>query len=278
MSRHLISNQLRVSAMITDAPLRRLCASLTALAAGFALQGAITGAHGQTIGDWAIHSMDRPQPPVVDPGPEQPPAPPPADAVVLFDGSEGLAQWQAEDGGEARWRVGDGYFEVVPDAGTLVTRDAFGDVQLHVEWTAPTEVVGDGQERGNSGVFLMGMYEVQVLDSYDNTTYPDGQAAAYYGSYPPLVNATRPPGEWQSYDIVFRAPDFDDDGSLLSSARLTVFHNGILVIDNVELPGPSSHESRPPYSAHEERLPLSLQDHGTPVRFRNIWLRELEES
>jgi hypothetical protein len=149
-------------------------------------------------------------------------------------------------------------------------------VQLHVEWAAPSPPSGDGQNRGNSGVFLMGRYEVQVLDSYRNTTYPDGQAAALYGQYPPLVNASRPPGEWQTYDIVFRRPRFDANGKLLSKARVTVFHNGVLVQDAVELTGPTAHHARPAYSAHPDRLPILLQDHGDPVRYRNIWLRNLE--
>jgi hypothetical protein len=164
----------------------------------------------------------------------------------------------------------------VRGAGTIATAEAFGDVQLHVEWAAPSPPSGDGQNRGNSGVFLMGRYEVQVLDSYRNTTYPDGQAAALYGQYPPLVNASRPPGEWQTYDIVFRRPRFDANGKLLSKARVTVFHNGVLVQDAVELTGPTAHHARPAYSAHPDRLPILLQDHGDPVRYRNIWLRNLE--
>jgi hypothetical protein len=246
-----------------------------ALVAGLAIHGAVSDAVAQEIGDWPVHSMDRPQPPAVDPGPAPPSAPAPSDAIVLFDGSD-LSQWRSQDGGEPQWRLGDGYFEVVPGTGSLVTRDSFGDVQLYVEWAAPVEIEGEGQGRGNSGVFLMGQYEVQVLDSYENPTYPDGQAGALYGAYPPLVNATRPPGEWQNYNIVFRAPRFDDGGELLQPAYVTVFHNGVLIIDNVELPGPTSHQSRPPYTAHEAELPLSLQDHGDLVRFRNIWIRELD--
>jgi hypothetical protein len=158
-----------------------------------------------------------------------------------------------------------------------VSARAFGDVQLHIEWATPSPARGSGQARGNSGVFLMGRYEVQVLDSYQNRTYPDGQAAAIYGQYPPLVNASRPPGEWQTYDIVFRRPRFDANGALVSPARMTVFHNGVLVQDDVELTGPSGHQSRPPYERHADRLPIRLQDHGDPVRFRYIWVRELPE-
>jgi hypothetical protein len=166
--------------------------------------------------------------------------------------------------------------EVVPGTGTLSTAQGFGDVQLHVEWMTPAPPKGTDQDRGNSGVFLMGLYEVQVLDSYGSVTYPDGQAGAVYGQYPPLVNASRAPGQWQAYDIVFHRPRFDGAGALASPATMTVFHNGVLVQDHVTLTGPTGHQVRPPYAAHPDRLPLSLQDHGHPVRYRNIWLRELE--
>lgn len=226
---------------------------------------------------WPIHDENRPQPPVVTPGAAPAvPAPPPSDAVVLFGGGD-LAQWEMEDGAPAKWVVRDGYFEAVAGTGTIRTRQGFGDVQLHLEWMAPDPPRGEGQDRGNSGVFLMGMYEVQVLDSYGNRTYPDGQAAALYGQYPPLVNASRPPGEWQQYDIVFRAPRFDASGAVTSPAHVTVLHNGVLVQDAVELTGPTGHHQRPPYAAHPARLPLGLQDHGHPVRFRNVWVRELKE-
>ena len=226
---------------------------------------------------WPVHDTTRPPPVVVTPGSASAtPLAPPSDAVVLFGGSD-LSAWEMEDGTPAKWAVRDGYFEVVSGTGTMRTRRGFGDVQLHIEWMAPAPPRGTGQDRGNSGVFLMGMYEVQVLDSYENRTYPDGQAAAIYGQYPPLVNASRPPGEWQSYDIAFRAPRFDASGTVTSPARITVLHNGVLVQDAVELTGPSGHHSRPPYQAHAGQLPLSLQDHGHPVRFRNVWVRELEE-
>jgi hypothetical protein len=202
--------------------------------------------------------------------------PAPADAIVLFDGT-GLAQWCGEDGGEAKWSVQDGAL-VCPGIGEdIFTRRTFGDVQLHVEWAAPAPPKGQGQGRGNSGVFLMGLYEVQILDSYQNETYADGQAASLYGQYPPLVNACRPPGEWQSYDIVFRRPRFEPDGTLASPARMTVFHNNVLVQDARELWGPTMWLQHFPYSLHPDRLPVSLQDHGNPVRFRNIWVRELNE-
>jgi Domain of Unknown Function (DUF1080) len=147
---------------------------------------------------------------------------------------------------------------------------------LHVEFAEPAPPKGESQERGNSGVFLMGLYEIQVLDSYENKTYADGQASAVYGQYPPLVNASRPPGQWQSYDIVFHGPRFDKEGKLMRAARATVLHDGVLVQDNVELSGPTAHGQRPPYKAHPEKLPLALQDHGDPVRYRNIWIRELK--
>ena len=225
---------------------------------------------------WPQHSMDRPRPPVVQPGPESAPVAPPKDAVVLFDGTN-LSQWRAEDSTTAKWTVQDGYVEVKPGTGMLVSARGFGDVQLHIEWATPAVVKGEGQERGNSGVFLMGIYELQVLDSYQNDTYPDGQAGAIYGENPPLVNATRPPGRWQAYDIVFRRPRFKADGSLDRPARMTVFLNGVLIQDNFELVGPTANKARPPYRAHADKLPLKLQDHGNPVRYRNIWIRELSQ-
>jgi 3-keto-disaccharide hydrolase len=223
----------------------------------------------------AQHARDCPAPPVVRVAPAGAPVPPPSDAVVLFDGRD-LSQWLARDGGPAKWAVRDGYMEVVPGAGAIHTAQGFGDVQLHVEWSAPNPPKGSDQDRGNSGVFLMERYEVQVLDSYGNATYPDGQAAAVYGQYPPLANASRAPGEWQSYDIVFHRPRFRADGTLLRPASLTVLHNGVLVQDGVALTGPTAHQRRPPYELHPDRLPLSLQDHEHPVRYRNLWLRELE--
>jgi hypothetical protein len=234
-----------------------------------------TGAAAQKM-EWPIHDESRPQPKVVDPGKAGPPVPPPADAVVLFDGKD-LSKWRTDkDGSPAKWTVESGYMQVADGTGTIRTADAFGDAQLHVEWASPAPPVGKGgQDQGNSGVFMMGQYEIQILDSHGNKTYPDGQAAAIYGQYPPLVNASRPPGEWQTYDIVFRAPRFDAAGKVLRPARVTVLHNGVLVQDNRELTGPTAHKARPPYSAHPDRLPIKLQDHSHPVRFRNIWIREL---
>ena len=229
----------------------------------------------QVSSQWPQHSMDRPRPPVVQPAPQAGQAPPPSDAIVLFDGKD-LAQWQAEDGSAAKWVVKDGFVEVKPGTGMLVSRRGFGDAQLHIEWATPTPPKGEGQERGNSGIFLMGIYELQVLDSYQNDTYADGQAGAIYGQSPPLVNATRPPGQWQTYDVVFHRPHFKADSSVERPARMTVFLNGVLIQDNFELSGPTAHQRRPPYSAHADKLPLKLQDHGNPVRYRNIWIRELQ--
>ena len=228
-------------------------------------------------GGFPMHSLTRPQPPVVRPGPAAAPVAPPSDAIVLFDGTS-LSQWRSTDSAKspARWKVENGYMEVVRGTGSIETVRGFGDAQLHVEWAAASPPRGEGQNRSNSGVFLMGRYEVQVLDSHGNTTYPDGQAGAIYGQFPPLVNASRPAGEWQTYDIVFRAPRFEG-ARLVRPARMTVFHNGILVQDDVTLLGPTSHQQRAPWEAHPSRLPISLQDHGDPVRFRNIWIRELPE-
>jgi hypothetical protein len=237
-------------------------------------------AYGQTdrqeVEKWKVHDPKRPMPPVVDPGPAGDPVPAPADAIILFDGKD-LSQWTDGKGQPARWKIENGYMKVVAKTGASRTKQNFGDCQLHIEWASPAVVKGEGQGRGNSGVFLMNIYEVQILDCYDNKTYADGMTAALYAQYPPMVNACRPPGEWQTYDIVFRRPRFDDNGQLISPARFTVFHNNILVHHDVELIGPTTHKARPPYKAHADRLPVSLQDHGNPIRFRNIWIRDLEK-
>ncbi len=215
-------------------------------------------------GKWRQHDGKRPQPRVVDPGTASTPAAgtAPSDAVVLFDGKD-LSAWQGGKG-EAKWKVADGYFEVVAKTGSITTKEKFGDAQIHLEWATPAEVKGNSQGRGNSGFFIVGHGEVQVLDSYQNPTYADGSAAAIYGQYPPLVNASRKPGEWQSYDVVYVAPRLDDQKKLTQPARLTVFHNGLLVHHNVEVPGQAI------------ECPLQLQDHGNPVRYRNIWVRRLK--
>jgi len=228
--------------------------------------------------NWLDHDRARPLPPVVTPAtPSTPgqPGRPPSDAVVLFDGKH-LSPWAGMDGGPTRWIVKDGYMECVRGSGYIRTLQNFGDCQLHIEWATPVPAKGEGQGRGNSGVFFgLDCYEVQVLDSYENKTYGDGSAGSVYGQYPPLVNACLPPGEWQTYDIVYTAPRFDVAGKLLSPAYLTVFHNGVLIQNRVELTGPTSWLERAPYKAHPVKLPISLQDHGNPVRYRNIWVREL---
>jgi hypothetical protein len=221
---------------------------------------------------WRQHDTTRPNPPVVTPAAT--PGGAPSDALALFDGRS-LAEFEGQDGGPASWTLENGYFQVKPGTGNIHTKQAFGDCQLHVEWASPNPPQGVDQMRGNSGVIIMGMYELQVLDSYHAKTYADGQAAAIYGQYPPLVNAARAPGVWQIYDIVFRRPRFDKSGRLVSRARETVFHNGVVVQDATPLTGPTAYHDRPPYYPLPERLPLVLQDHGTLVRYRNIWIRQL---
>jgi Domain of Unknown Function (DUF1080)/Domain of unknown function (DUF3471) len=228
--------------------------------------------------NWLAHDRDRPLPPVVTPGVpsiDDQVGKAPSDAVVLFDGKD-LSQWVSMDGSPTKWIMKDGYMECVRGSGYVRTLQNFGDCQLHIEWATPTPPHGEGQGRGNSGVFLgLDRYEVQVLDSFGSKTYADGSAGSIYGQYPPLVNASLAPGKWQVYDIVYTAPRFNDSDELRSPARLTVFHNGVLIQNNVELTGPTSWLERAPYQAHPEKQPLSLQDHGNPVRFRNIWVRQL---
>ncbi|HET9635722.1 MAG TPA: DUF1080 domain-containing protein [Gemmatimonadaceae bacterium] len=211
-------------------------------------------------------------PPVVTPGVTN--ADPPSDAIVLFSGKD-LSHWRTDNGGPAKWIVRDGYMEVNPGTGGIATVEKFGDVQLHIEWATPSVVKGEGQERGNSGVFLMERYEVQVLDSYQNETYYHGQAGAIYKQWPPLVNASRKPGEWQTYDIIFHAPRFDEMGKVVDRARFTVLHNGVLIQNNVEVYGLTYHDRAPVYIAHGPQESLALQDHGNPIRYRNIWIRRL---
>lgn len=212
-----------------------------------------------------------PEPAIVRPGDA---GQPPSDAVVLFEG-RGLAEWRGKEG-EPRWDASAEAITVTPGTGDLYTKRSFGDVQLHLEWRSPDEIVGEGQGRGNSGVFLMSRYEVQVLDSYENRTYSNGQAGSIYKQFIPLVNASRPPGKWQSYDIIFSAPKFRSDGTLERPATMTVLHNGVLIQNHVTLKGPTLYIGEPVYEAHPEKAPLMLQDHGNPVSFRNIWVRELE--
>ena len=212
-----------------------------------------------------------PEPRVVTTAPDKAPS----DAIVLFDGTS-LDQWVSGKDGSSptEWEVADGVLTVVRGKGEIRTKQEFSDYQLHVEWKSPTEIVGEGQGRGNSGIFMQGLYEVQVLDSYNNRTYSNGQAASLYKQRIPLVNATKPPGEWQTYDIVWTAPRFNADGILISKARVTILHNGVLVQNNVELDGPTEYIGIPKYKAHGPG-PIILQDHGNPVSFRNIWIRLL---
>lgn len=212
-----------------------------------------------------------PEPKIIDAGS---PGSAPSDAIALFDGKD-LTQWVGKDGGAAKWHVKDGVATVNPGTGSITTKQEFGDMQLHIEWATPAEVKGEGQGRGNSGVYLQNRYEVQILDSYNNKTYVNGQAGSVYKQHAPLVNAARKPGEWQSYDIIFRAPAFDEQGNVTKRARITVLHNGVLVQDHVEVLGTTSHDQAPKYEKHSAKQPFSLQDHGNPMRFRNIWVRPL---
>lgn len=235
-----------------------------ALAVGLVYAGLCLGT-GQLVGVEYLSGKVWKQPKIVDPGTS---STAPADAIVLFDGTD-MSAWK---GGE-KWVIADGAATV--KGGGVQTKQSFGDCQLHLEWASPVEVKGSGQGRGNSGVHLMGRYEVQILDSYDNTTYFDGQCASIYKQHPPLVNACRKPGEWQTYDIIFTAPRFNDDGTLKSPAYLTVLHNGVLVQNHFPLEGATAWHKPPEYLKHAEKEPISLQDHGNPVKFRNIWIREL---
>jgi len=229
---------------------------------------------------WAIHDQNRPQPKLVTPGTfssQEQPGQPPSDATILFDGTEAsLVKWEADTpaGGATKWIVKNGAMECVPKSGYVRTKEKFGDCQLHVEWASPTPPHGDSQGRGNSGVFLMGLVEVQVLDNYNNPTYADGFASAVYGVNPPLANALRAPGEWQVYDIVFRHPIYKDD-QVVDPGYVTVFLNGVLMQDHTRLEGPTGHKARSKPGAFPDVGPLKLQDHGNPVRFRNIWYRPL---
>jgi Domain of Unknown Function (DUF1080). len=239
------------------------------------LLGLLPLLHAVAEPDWEVHDMNRPQPPeVTDATPNT--EPPPADAVVLFDGTN-LDAWVQEDGSEPRWRIVNRALEVSPDAGSLRTKEAFGSCRLHIEWRSPLNRDGEGQHAGNSGVFLMSLYEVQVLDSYRNPTYADGMAGSIYGQNPPSANPCRPPGEWNSYDITFHRPEYKGDGAVAKPARVTVVFNGVTVQDNYELTGRTAHKARATYSPHPDKLPLMLQDHGNPVQFRNIWLVPIED-
>ncbi len=270
---------------------------LMCLAAGLSAQDipTLNWAELQKAKAWEATEYYKPEPPVVTPGYL---TLPPSDAVVLFDGHD-LEQWRKPSFGygvnmeqisvmaqmmfdlnynersTAPWQIKDGQLIVVPGSGSIETTEMFGDVQLHIEWLAPVEVGKEGQQYSNSGVFSMGLYEVQILNNYENKTYVNGQASSVYKQYPPLVNASRPPGEWQSYDIVFIAPKFKSNGDLESPAYVTVLHNGLLTQHHVQLSGPTCYIGQPYYAPHPEQLPISLQDHGNKIRFRNIWVRRL---
>jgi len=235
-------------------------------------------ASAQLAPEWLGHDRNRPQPAVVTPGTpstQDQVGTAPSDAIVLFDGAD-LSKWSALDGQPTKWVVRDGAMECVPGSGYIRTLQSFGDSQIHAEFATPAKAEGSSQGRGNSGFFLgLTRYEIQVLDSYENKTYADGSCASLYNQFPPLVNASRKPGQWQTYDILWTSPRFDEAGKLLSPARVTLFHNGVLVQNNVELPGRNGWLTRGGYDAHPEKLPISLQDHGNPVRYRNIWVREL---
>jgi len=215
-----------------------------------------------------------PEVPVVTPG--KTPVDPPSDAIILFDGTSLDGEWVNRDGGKPGWKVENGCATVIKGTGVIKTKRVFEDVQLHIEWRAPSEVSGESQGRGNSGVFLQERYEVQVLDSYDNRTYRNGQAASIYKQHAPLVNACKKPGEWQVYDIIYTAPRFNKDGSWFTPPTITVLHNGVLVQNNVKLRGPTEYIGIPEYSIKEHGAgSIVLQDHSNPVSYRNIWIREL---
>lgn len=228
----------------------------------------------QPNGTWRVHDGRWPQPPVVTPRvTNDSPVPAPSDATVLLGSGDDLSAWRMADGLAATWMMKGGVLQT--GKGILHTRQEFTDVQLYVEFATPSEVKGDSQGRGNSGVFLLGKFEIQVLDSHNNLTYPDGQAAAMYGQHPPMVNASRRQGEWQTYDIAFTAPRFGSSGQLEAPATVTVLHNGVLVHDHAAVWGPTRHRSVLPYAADMAKGPLALQDHGNPIRYRNIWIRRL---
>jgi hypothetical protein len=232
---------------------------------------------------WHVHDGDRPQPPIVTPGESfSHNAAPPSDAVALFDGKD-LSKWQMSNGQPARWNVANGYFESGRGGG-IRTKDKFADFQLHMEFATPSQVNGTGQGPGNSGVLINGMYEVQILDNFNNKTYPDGQCGAMYGQAPPLVNACKGPGQWQTYDIIFESPRWDSDGKQVKNANVTVIQNGLVLHHKHDYFGATdgiggvAHTALGAYrQRHAPEVFIELQDHSNPVRFRNIWIRSLGE-
>ena len=223
-------------------------------------------------GDPKLTEYWAPEPKIITPGKTAADAP--SDAIILFDGSN-FNKWQMVKGGDVKWTLDKGAMTVASGTGNIRTKEGFGDCQLHIEWRTPAEVKGDGQGRGNSGIFLMGRYELQILDNYNNKTYVNGQAASIYKQLPPLANACRPPGEWQTYDIIFTAPRFYENGTVRSQARITVLHNGVLVQRDAVLMGGTQYIGVANYEMHGEKEPIELQDHGNPTSFRNIWIRPL---
>ena len=234
----------------------------TLLLAAFSLNGSLPAQ------EW-LNGIEWESPPIITPGATD--DDPPSDAVILFDGGD-FSEWENAES----WKIEDGA-AVVGD-GFIISKREFGDCQVHVEWSAPLPAIGEGQKRGNSGIFLMGKYEVQVLDSYQNETYHDGQAGAVYKQTPPAVNAMRPPGQWNTYDILWTAPRFESDGSLKSPAYITVLHNGVLILNHFEVQGDTPYTRAPQYVPHPPKGPISIQDHNNPVKFRNIWVREFEQA
>lgn len=231
--------------------------------------------HAQLETGWKAHDLRRPAPAVVTPASEDRHGGPPSDAIILFDGTD-LKAWRDNNDGDADWEIQDGVLVAKPKAGYIFTRENFGDCQLHVEWAIPDPPKQKGQSRGNSGVFLMGVFEVQVLDSFNNHSYADGGAGAVYGQHPPLVNASRKPRQWQTYDIIFNAPKFDGQGKLTDKAQLTLLHNGVLVQHNSQIMGPTNWIRHGWYKKNVTQGPIALQDHDSPVKFRNIWVRRIE--
>jgi hypothetical protein len=223
-------------------------------------------------GDPALTEVWLNEPAVVTPGANSSDAP--SDAIILFDGKD-ASKWTSKSGGNIEWKVENGAMTVVGGKGMITSKESFGDMQMHIEWRTPAEVKGESQGRGNSGIFIMGLYELQVLDNYNNRTYSNGQAGSIYKQLIPLANACRKPGEWQTYDVVFTAPRFAENGMVKTPARITIIHNGVLVQNNATIVGATEYIGIPVYQKHADKLPISLQDHGNPVSFRNIWVRNL---
>ena len=276
LNRNLLSKFAICSSMVLSAV---LALSVFAADAAKPKKEGYTDTPMQPDGKWHVHDPDRPKPRIITSGTASTQAKAgtaPSDAIVLFDGRD-ISGWQTRAKGgvvPAKWKVENGYMVAEPKTGSIFTKESFGDMQLHVEWSAPTEIKGSGQGRGNSGVIIMGKYEIQVLDSCDNETYADGQAGAMYGQYPPLVNACRKPGEWQTYDIIFEAPRFEGD-KLVRPAYITVIHNGVVIHNHQEFLGAMAWRKLAKYTPHDAELPLTLQYHGNPIRYRNIWVRKI---